>query len=54
MYIYINPYWIQPRKAKSFFQKSYGKKIISQTGIGSAISLIIDIARSGLQGKVSK
>ena len=51
--IYINGYWFQPRKAVSFFTKSYGKRLIAQTGIGAVISLLIDLIRTGLE-KLSK
>ena len=33
-----NPGWFQPRNFKSVFTKSYGQKILQQTGIGAAIS----------------
>ena len=51
--IYINGYWFQPQKAVSFFTKSYGKRLIAQTGIGAVISLLIDLIRTGLE-KLSK
>ena len=51
--IYINGYWFQPQKAVSFFTKSYGKRLIAQTGIGAVISLLIDLIRNGLE-KLSK
>ena len=51
--IYINGYWFQPQKAVSFFTKSYGKRLIAQTGIGVVISLLIDLIRTGLE-KLSK
>ncbi len=47
--VYINGSWIQPKYIKSFFLKSYGKKLLAQTGIGSVINVIIDLMRSGLK-----
>lgn len=44
-YVYINGNWFQSRKLGSFFTKSYGKRLISQTGIGAVLSLIIDLVR---------
>lgn len=40
--IKVNGGWFQPKYVKSFLTKSYGKKLISQTGFGSAYSYIID------------
>ncbi len=51
--IYINGNWFQPQKLGSFFTKSYGKRLIAQTGIGAVISLLIDLIRTGLE-KISK
>ncbi len=47
--VYINGSWIQPKYIKSFFLKSYGKKLLAQTGIGSVLNVIIDLVRSGLK-----
>ena len=40
--IKINSGWFQPKYVKSFLTKSYGKKLLAQTGFGSAYSYIID------------
>ena len=47
--IHINGSWIQPKYIKSFFLKSYGKKLLAQTGIGAVLNIIIDLTRSGLK-----
>ena len=47
--IYINGSWVQPKYIKSFFLKSYGKKLLAQTGIGAVLNIIIDLTRSGLK-----
>ena len=46
--VFINGNWIQPKKLGSFFTKSYGKRLISQTGIGAVINLLIDLIRGRL------
>ena len=40
------------QKQPLFFTKSYGKRLIAQTGIGSVISLLIDLVKSGLKNSV--
>lgn len=40
--IKVNGGWFQPKYVKSFLTKSYGKRLISQTGFGSAYTYIID------------
>ena len=52
--IYINGNWFQPKTLSAFFTKSYGKKLISQTGIGSVVSMLIDLIRTGLSKLVIK
>ena len=51
--VYINGYWFQPQKIGSFFTKSYGKRLIAQTGIGAVVNLLIGLIRKGLE-KLSK
>ncbi|HIT43268.1 TPA: RHS repeat-associated core domain-containing protein, partial [Candidatus Avacholeplasma faecigallinarum] len=41
----INPGWFQPQKFLSVFTKSYGQKILLQTGIGAGLSGIINFFR---------
>ncbi len=49
--IYINGSWFQPKHIVSFFTKSYGKKLLTQAGIGSLLNTIIDITVNYL-GKI--
>ena len=50
--VYVNGSWFQPRKIASFFTKSYGKRLIAQTGIGSVLNLIIDLVRGRIGKKI--
>ena len=47
-YIFINGKWIQPKYIRSFLVKSYGRKLLAQTGIGSIAATIIDIVKGKL------
>lgn len=49
-YINVNGNWIQPKYLRSFLIKSYGRKLIAQTGLGSIVATIIDIVK----GKLNK
>ena len=41
-----NPGWFQPKTLRSFFSKSYGQKLLIQSGISAAISLILSLLPS--------
>ena len=47
--VFINKGWFQPKYIKSFFTKSYGQRLLAQTGIGSILSIAIDLIRSGFK-----
>ncbi|MBQ8683626.1 MAG: hypothetical protein IJ518_03800 [Clostridia bacterium] len=49
--VFINGGWLQPRHVASFFTKSYGKKLIAQTGIGAIISYLITLAEKHFKGR---
>ena len=48
-----NPGWFQPKTLRSFFSKSYGQKLLQQSGISAAISLALSLLPSKQGGKLA-
>lgn len=52
--IFINKGWFQTQKISSFFVRSYGKRLIAQTGIGAVLSIVLDLIKNRLERKLTK